>query len=68
MTDWKKFTGNQKPTDDWKLPDPPSWRPFGKEKQPGESRRDPFSGNVVPLMATEAVALLPQAPVSTVTS
>ncbi|MCA2640752.1 MULTISPECIES: MoxR family ATPase [unclassified Microcystis] len=39
MTDWKKFTGNQKPTDAWTLPEPPSWRPFGKEKQPGESRR-----------------------------
>ena len=39
MTDWKKFTGKQQPTDDWTLPDPPSWRPFGKEKQLGESRR-----------------------------
>ncbi len=39
MKDWKIFTGNQDPTDAWTLPDPPSWRPFGKEKQPGESRR-----------------------------
>ncbi|MFM6898728.1 MAG: MoxR family ATPase, partial [Microcystis panniformis] len=39
MKDWKIFTGNQQPTDAWTLPDPPSWRPFGKEKQLGESRR-----------------------------
>ena len=39
MKDWKIFTGNQQPTDAWTLPDPPSWRPFGKEEQPGESRR-----------------------------
>ena len=39
MTDWKIFTGNQEPTDAWTLPEPPSWRPFGKEKKLGESRR-----------------------------
>ena len=39
MKDWKIFTGNQDSTDAWTLPDPPSWRPFGKEKKLGESRR-----------------------------
>lgn len=39
MTNWHIFTGNSEPHDDWKLPDPPNWRPFGKELKPGESRR-----------------------------
>lgn len=39
MDDWKIFTGNKEPNDDWTLPDPPNWRPFGREIQPGESRR-----------------------------
>lgn len=36
---WQIFTGNQEPSDEWTLPEPPSWRPFGKENKPGESRR-----------------------------
>ena len=39
MNDWQIFTGNKEPNDDWKLPDPPNWRPFNKETEPGESRR-----------------------------
>jgi MoxR-like ATPase len=39
MQDWKIFTGNGARNGDWELPEPPSWRPFGKESQPGESRR-----------------------------
>lgn len=40
MKNWEIFKGNQKPTDyDWSSLETPSWRPFGKEKQPGESRR-----------------------------
>jgi MoxR-like ATPase len=39
MEDWKIFTGNGDRNGDWELPEPPSWRPFGKESQPGESRR-----------------------------
>ncbi|MFM6664995.1 MAG: AAA family ATPase, partial [Microcystis panniformis] len=40
MTDWEIFKGNQEPTDYvWSSLETPSWRPFGKEKQPGESRR-----------------------------
>jgi MoxR-like ATPase len=45
MTDWHIFKGKDEegkpvePHDDWKLPEPPNWRPFGKEIKPGESRR-----------------------------
>jgi MoxR-like ATPase len=39
MTDWHIFKGNKEVNKDWKLPDPPSWRPFGKEINLGESRR-----------------------------
>ena len=40
MKDWEIFKGNQEPIDyDWSSLETPSWRPFGKEKQPGESRR-----------------------------
>ena len=39
-SDWKIFTGTRaEPNGDWRLPDPPSWRPYGKEERPGESRR-----------------------------
>lgn len=38
MTNWHIFKGNSKPHD-WTLPEPPSWRPFGKEVNPGVSRR-----------------------------
>lgn len=39
-TDWHIFKGNpNEPHGDWQLPDPPSWRPFGRESRPGESRR-----------------------------
>lgn len=37
MTDWRIFQGNSEPHD-WDLPEPPAWRPFGKETK-GESRR-----------------------------
>ena len=39
MKDWKIFTGNSEPHDDWELPPPPNWRPFGKDIELGESRR-----------------------------
>lgn len=39
MTNWKIFKGNCEPHEDWQLPGPPSWRPFGKDSKPGESRR-----------------------------
>ncbi|MDJ0594037.1 MAG: MoxR family ATPase [Pleurocapsa sp. MO_226.B13] len=39
MNDWRIFTGNSKPHKDWKLPPSPSWRPFGEDSKPGESRR-----------------------------
>ena len=39
MNDWKIFTGEGEPNQDWKLPPSPSWRPFGKDIKPGESRR-----------------------------
>ncbi len=39
MDDWRIFTGRGPRKTDWTLPDPPSWRPFGQESQPGESRR-----------------------------
>ena len=40
MKNWEIFKGNQEPIDyDWSSLETPSWRPFGKEKQPGESRR-----------------------------
>lgn len=38
MTDWQIFTGNSEPHDDWKLPESPKWRPFGKEINPNQSR------------------------------
>lgn len=38
MNDWQIFTGNSKPHDDWKLPESPKWRPFGKEIDPNQSR------------------------------
>ena len=39
MNDWRIFTGNGESHDGWKLPPSPSWRPFGKDIKPGESRR-----------------------------
>jgi MoxR-like ATPase len=39
MNDWQIFTGSSDPHDDWELPEPPNWRPFSKESEPGESRR-----------------------------
>lgn len=39
MNDWRIFTGNSEPHDDWKLPPSPNWRPFGEDIKPGESRR-----------------------------
>ena len=39
MNDWRIFTGDNKPHEDWQLPSPPSWRPFGEDIKPGESRR-----------------------------
>ncbi|MDF5734049.1 MAG: MoxR family ATPase [Rhizonema sp. PD38] len=41
MNDWEIFKGNDtEPHDNiTNLPDPPSWRPFGKDSKPGESRR-----------------------------
>ncbi len=39
MTDWHIFKGNNQVNEDWTLPHPPSWRPFGQEVNPGESRR-----------------------------
>lgn len=45
MTDWHIFKGKDeegnpvKPHNDWELPESPSWRPFGQEVNPGESRR-----------------------------
>ena len=41
MNDWEIFKGNDtQPHDDvTELPDPPSWRSFGKDSKPGESRR-----------------------------
>lgn len=44
MTNWQIFTGNinsHAQDDNWKLelPDPPNWRPFGKETNVGETRR-----------------------------
>jgi MoxR-like ATPase len=38
MNNWQIFTGNREPHDDWKLPEPPKWRPFGKEIDPDKSR------------------------------
>jgi MoxR-like ATPase len=38
MNDWQIFTGNGDPHDDWKLPESPTWRPFGKEIDPNQSR------------------------------
>jgi MoxR-like ATPase len=40
MSDWQIFTGNGEPHDDWKLPEPPKWRPFGKEIDPNKSRSE----------------------------
>ncbi|MEA5499181.1 MoxR family ATPase [Limnoraphis robusta Tam1] len=40
MNDWKIFTGNSEPHDNWKLPEPPNWRPFGQDITSGESRRE----------------------------
>lgn len=39
MNDWKIFTGNSEPHENWNLPPSPSWRPFGEDIRPGESRR-----------------------------
>ena len=39
MKDWRIFTGSGERKEQWELPESPSWRPFGKESQPGESRR-----------------------------
>lgn len=45
MNDWHIFKGQDengkpvKPHDDWELPPPPNWRPFGQEIKQGESRR-----------------------------
>lgn len=37
--DWKIFTGDSKPHEDWQLPPSPSWRPFGEDIKIRESRR-----------------------------
>ena len=37
--DWRIFTGRSEPHADWELPPSPSWRPFGKDANPGENRR-----------------------------
>ncbi len=45
MNDWHIFKGQDeegnpvKPHDDWELPPPPNWRPFGQDIKQGESRR-----------------------------
>ena len=36
---WEIFKGEGDPHSNWKLPPSPSWRPFGKDSKPGESRR-----------------------------
>ncbi|MGD1806713.1 AAA family ATPase [Dapis sp. BLCC M126] len=39
MSDWEIFKQNTEPHDSIEnLPPPPSWRPFGQENKPGESR------------------------------
>ncbi|MCL2934720.1 MAG: MoxR family ATPase, partial [Trichodesmium sp. MAG_R03] len=39
MNNWEIFKENTEPHDGIKnLPPPPSWRPFGHENRPGESR------------------------------
>ncbi|MDJ0772841.1 MAG: MoxR family ATPase [Mastigocoleus sp. MO_167.B18] len=37
---WKIFHGNGEIKKDWKLPEPPNWRPFGKDKNTGKTRRE----------------------------
>lgn len=37
--DWKLFQGDNREPHDAKLPDVPPWRPFGKDPNPGVSRR-----------------------------
>ena len=37
--EWQIFKDNGIPNADWKLPAPPSWRPFGKSVLPGVDRR-----------------------------
>ncbi|PSB01629.1 AAA family ATPase [Merismopedia glauca] len=39
MKDWKIFTGNSEPHDDWKLPPPPNWRPFTANIKKRDSSR-----------------------------
>lgn len=45
MNDWHIFKGQDEegnavtPHDNWELPPPPNWRPFGQEIKQGESRR-----------------------------
>jgi MoxR-like ATPase len=36
---WRIFKGKGDPREDWKLPPPPGWRPFGQENQAEENRR-----------------------------
>lgn len=38
--DWKIFQGDGNVKKDWELPDPPNWRPFGKESDTGKTRRE----------------------------
>lgn len=38
-TNWQIFKGDGSTNEDWSLPAPPSWRPFGEALPPGESRR-----------------------------
>jgi MoxR-like ATPase len=37
-TDWQLFKGNGEPNEQWELPPPPSWRPFGHKNRSEESR------------------------------
>lgn len=43
MNDWKVFKGDGKQYDDWKLPEPPSWRKFSSDAD-GESAKKPRRG------------------------
>ncbi|WP_427157196.1 AAA family ATPase [Aliinostoc sp. HNIBRCY26] len=38
MNDWQIFTGNSEPHDNWELPAPPKWRPFGQEIDQNKNR------------------------------
>ena len=38
-SEWEIFKGEGEINRNWKMPPSPSWRPFGKDNQSGESRR-----------------------------